>query len=142
MTYASLDQLVERYGEELLLTLADRASSPAGMVDRLIVERALVGADSVVNASLAVRYRLPLAEVPDVVLDCALAIAIYKLHRYSPEDKIKDEYNQALKDLGDLAKGAKKLDLAGVEPAGTGSGRVITIDRERPITPESMQGFI
>lgn len=142
MTYATLDGLISRYGEQMLLDIADRSSPPAGVVDVATVDRALENTDAVVNASLAVRYQLPIAPVPAIVVDIAEAIAIYKLHRFVVEPKIKEEYDQAQRDLSDIASGKKKLDLAGVEPASSGAGTVIAIDRERPLSPESMRGFI
>jgi phage gp36-like protein len=142
MTYATLDALVDRYGQDLLLQVADRASPPSGVVDMRVVTRAQADADATVDASIAVRYRLPLANVPAIVADIAAAIAIYKLHRFTPDAKIKDEYDQALRDLRDIADGRKKLDLDGVEPQTSGAGGVVAIDRARPLTPENLKGFI
>lgn len=142
MTYATLAGLTDRYGEDVLLQLTDRGASATGVVDASVVARALADTDAVIDASLAVRYRLPLAAVPAIVADLALTIAIYKLHRYAADPKIKDDYQQALMDLDAIAAGRKKLDLAGVEPASSGAGGVMTIDRDRPLTPETMTGFI
>ena len=140
MTYATLDALAERYGQDVLLNVADRSGS--GVVDEGTVERALAGADAQIDASLAVRYRLPLVSVPPVVVDLALAIAIYKLHRFAPDPKIDKEHDQALRDLRDIADGRKKLDLAGVEAPTSGAGGVIATDRARDVTPENLRGFI
>jgi phage gp36-like protein len=142
MTYATLAGLLDRYGEGLLLQVTDRASTPTGVVDTAAVDRALVDADAVIDASLAVRYRLPLASTPPIVADLALSIAIYKLHRFEPDAKIKADFEQAMRDLDRIADGRKKLDLAGTEPAGSGAGAVRAIDRERPLSPESLTGFI
>lgn len=142
MTYASLDSLIRRYGEDVLLAVADRSSPPAGVVDVATVEDALNNADAVINASLAVRYRLPLTAVPPLVVDVAQAIAIYKLHRFAPDPKLQSEYDQAMRDLREIASGAKKLDLAGAEPPSSGAGSVMAIDRERDLTPERLKGFI
>lgn len=142
MPYASLQGLADRYGHDLLLQVADRASPPAGVVDAGVIARAIADTDAVIDASLAVRYRLPLAAVPPLVVDLALPIAIYKLHRFAPDQKIKDDYDQALKDLKDVAAGSKRLDLAGHEPASSGGGGVVATDRARPLTPETMRGFI
>lgn len=142
MTYATLAALEDRYGHDLLLQVADRASPPAGVVSPGAIARAQADADATVDASLAVRYRLPLVDVPAIVADIALAITIYKLHRFQPDPKIKDEYDQALRDLRDIAEGRKKLELAGIEPRTSGAGGVMAIDRERPLTPETLVGFI
>lgn len=142
MTYATAPVLEERYGLDLLIQVTDRATPPAGAVDESVLARALADADAVVDASLAVRYRLPLAAVPAVVTDLAAAIAIYKLHRFTPDQKIEKDYEQALRDLRDIADGRKRLDLAGVEPESSGASGVVTIDRPRDFTPENLRGFI
>lgn len=140
MSYTTLAALVGRYGEPLLTQATDRDNS--GQIDEAVVAQQIANAAAVIDASLAVRYRLPLVTVPAIVAELALAIAIYKLHVFSPDQKIKDEYDQALRDLRDLADGRKKLDVAGLEPATSGAGGVIATDRPRPLTPETMTGFI
>lgn len=140
MTYTTLDALRTRFGEVLLIQATDRAG--AGVVDVGMVNQALANTDATINAALAVRYQLPLATVPAVVADIALAIAVYKLHVFSCDPKIKDDHDQALKDLDAIAKGNRKLDVAGIEPISSGAGGVIATDRERPITPETMHGYI
>lgn len=142
MTYATLADLDDRYGLEQLVQLTDRANPPAGVVDTSVVDKALTAADATIDAALAVRYRLPLDSVPDVIVDAALAIAIYKLHRFDPAPKIKDEYEQARKDLDAIAAGRRKLDVAGIEPRTSGSGGVVTTDRPRDMTPDNLRGFI
>lgn len=142
MTYAVQSQLIERYTEQLLLDLTDRANPPAGVVDAAVVERALVGADSIIDGYLAGKYRLPLAEVPPQINDLALAIAIYKLHPFVPDEKIKDDYDGALKMLREIASGAFRLPLAGVEPDARSDSGVKTTDRPRPFSNESLSGFV
>ena len=140
MTYATLDMLKGAFGEANLVSATDRSGT--GSIDVSAVERALVGADATIDAALAVRYRLPLAVVPTIVSEIAVSIALYKLHVFAPDQKVKDDHDQALKDLDRIANGTRKLDVAGIEPQGSGSGGVIATDRVRPLTPETMRGFI
>jgi phage gp36-like protein len=142
MPYTSLDRLARRFGSTMLVQLTDRGDVATGVVDVSIVDDALADTDAVINASLGKRYLLPLAAVPAVVADLALSIAIYKLHVAMPDEKIERDYDQALKDLRDLGTGAKTLDVAGIEPESSGEGGVVTTDRERMFTNESMRGFI
>ncbi len=142
MTYTTLQQLTDRFGEATLIQLTDRAASPVGAIDAAVVTRALTDTDAVINGSLAKRYRLPLAAVPDLVADLALSIAIYKLHVFSPEPKIKDDYDQALRALRQIATGDQVLELAGLEPVTSGAFGVVTSDRPRDLTPDNMRGFI
>tara|TARA_R110000868_G_scaffold230335_6_gene483492 strand:+ start:10284 stop:10712 length:429 start_codon:yes stop_codon:yes gene_type:complete len=142
MPYASLALLTARFGAQTLIQLTDRAEVPTGQIDMAVVDRALADTDAVINAYATVRYKLPLDPVPEMVTDLALTIAIYKLHVYAPDPKIKDDYEQALATLRDIAKGAIKLDAAGIEPTSSGAEGVQFIDRERPLSPETMTGFI
>lgn len=142
MAYTSLDRLARRFGTSMLVQLTDRGEVATGVVDVEAVDQALTDTDAVIDSSLAKRYRLPLAAVPAVVADLALSIAIYKLHPTMPDEKIERDYDQALKDLRDLATGTKTLDVAGIEPETSGAGGVVTTDRERMFTNESLRGFI
>ena len=142
MPYASLQMLVKRFGERTLVQLTDRAEVATGEMDVTVVDQELANTDAVINGYLGNRYRLPLDPVPDQVTDLALSIAIYKLHVFAPDQKIKDDYQDALRMLRDIATGTVKLDAAGVEPASSGASGVEFIDRERPLSPESMTGFI
>lgn len=142
MPYTSLAALTARFGEEMLVQLTDHLTVPTGTIGMATVGDVLASTDAVVDAALAVRYRLPLVAVPAVVAEIALNIAIYKLHRSEPEAKIGKDYDQALRDLDAIAKGTRRLDLAGIEPEGSGSGGVIATDRPRDFTPANMRGFI
>lgn len=142
MPYASQSMLVKRFGEQVIIQLTDRSPEPTGQIDTDLVAQELANTDAVINGRIKVRYRLPLNPVPDEVADLALAIAIYKLHVYTPNDKIVRDYEQALKTLDKIADGKVILDAEGIEPPSASGGEVQFIDRERPLSPESMTGFI
>ena len=142
MSYTTIEELERQFGATMLLQLTDHETEPTGMIDMDTVDQALARADAVIDAALAVRYRLPLVATPAIVTDIATAIAIYKLHRSSPDPKIEKDYEQALKDLRSIAKGDLRLDLAGNEPEGSGSGGVMATDRPRDFSPENLRGFI
>lgn len=141
MPYVTLDQLQDRFGEQMLLELSDRAN--AGAIDISVVGRAQADADAAIDGHLAALYALPVVgDVPVQLVDIACAIVIYKLHLFEVSEKVKNDYAQALKDLGLIAKGAIKLSIAGAEPAAKPGSGVITNDRERPFTEENLGGFI
>lgn len=140
--YATQALLIDRFGERMLVDLSDRGNPPAGAIDAAVVARALADTDAIIDGYLAGRYALPLSEVPPQLTDLALSIAIYKLHRYAPDAKIKDDHDQALRTLVQISNGTVRLPAAGVEPAGATSSGVETIDRARDLTPEGLRGFI
>ncbi|ODR93528.1 hypothetical protein AUC70_11730 [Methyloceanibacter stevinii] len=142
MTYTTQAILAERFGERSLVDLTDRAVPATGVVDADVIDRALADADAVIDGYLKGRYSLPLSETPPLLVDIASAIAFYKLHVRSPDEKVKDDYNDALAKLKDISRGVIRLPVEGIEPAASGDAGVRTTDRERPLTPENLKGFI
>ncbi|MFD1914117.1 gp436 family protein [Halodurantibacterium flavum] len=142
MTYATLQGLTDRYGQDLIVMLTDRSDPPAGTVDADAVTRALLDTDGVIDGYLRARYVTPLPEVPPQITDIALSIAVYKLHRYSPEAKIKDDYEGAIRALREIAAGTIVLTAATTEPTPSGGTGARITDRERPLSAENLKGFI
>lgn len=143
MSFATLQQLIDRYGEAMLLDLTDRANPPAGVIGAAVAERGLADASAVIEGHLAARYAMPLQTVPQILVDVCLKLWVWNLHLHTPTEKVKADYDQAMRLLRDIAKGDVRLpDSAGSEPAAAeGSGAEFT-DRERDFTPETMKGFI
>ncbi|MFN3971247.1 MAG: gp436 family protein [Gemmobacter sp.] len=142
MTYATEAQLIERYGEPMLTAATDRGPVPTGAPDPASLARALASADAVIDGYLAARYALPLAEVPPLLADLAQAIAIWRLHPYATDPKLKEDFESAMRTLRDIADGRVRLALAGAEVPGTGGTGARITDRERPFTEGNMKGFI
>ena len=103
MAYTDLAKLTARFGEDLLLQLADRDGS--GAVDDGVVDGAIADTDAAIDGYLAGRYKLPLATTPPLLADLAAAIAIYKLHTYEPDAKIAEDYKDAMRQLRENLKG-------------------------------------
>jgi phage gp36-like protein len=144
VTYATQAQLIDRYGEAMLIDLTDRGDPPSGEIDVDVVSRALADADAAIDGYLAGRYQAPLsAPPPPAVTDLALAIAIYKLHRNVASDKIRNDYTDALKMLRDISAGVASLaGVDGAAPPGSGASGVRTNQPTRPMTADTMKGFI
>ncbi|QBR36034.1 DUF1320 domain-containing protein [Leisingera sp. NJS201] len=142
MAYAAQDDLVTRYGQDLLVELTDRGEEPTGEIDADVVAKAISGTDALIDGHLQGRYVLPMAETPPLIRELAEQITIYKLHRYTPSELIKDEQKAALATLEKIAKGTVRLPVAGVEPATQPGNGVRVTDRERPLTALNLKGFI
>jgi len=142
MTYATLDQLTDRYGEQMLVLLTDRGAVATGTIDADVIARALTDADAMIDGFLKGRYVLPLAETPPLLSDLAQMIAVWKLHRHAPDEKIEKDYKEAMAILDRIGSGKVRLPVAGIEPAAAPSSGVRLTDRERPLTAENLKGFI
>ncbi|MGL5166639.1 MAG: gp436 family protein [Afipia sp.] len=142
MSYATQADLVEKFGIDLMLGVADRADPPAGTIDPVVVGRSLADADAMIDGYLKGRYALPLATTPPLVRTLALTITIYLLHRDTVAEKIRRDYEDAISTLKQIAGGIVRLDVAGVEPASSGATGVRVNDRPRDMTPDNMKGYI
>jgi len=142
MAYATQAQLIDRFGEDFLIRLTDRAEPATGAIDANVVARAIADTDAMIDGYIAGRYALPLAENPPLVIDLAQVIAIYKLHVYEPDQKIRADYEDAMRQLREIAGGTIKLPVAGLDPEGAGGTGVRVTDRERPMTEDNLKGFI
>ena len=126
----------------MLISLTDRAKPATGVIDTSVVDRALADTDATIDGYLAGRYQLPLASTPALVTELALPIAIYKMHRKVASEKIRKDYDDAMKALREISTGTIRLDIAGAEPASSSTGGVRTSDCDRPMTNNTMKGFI
>jgi phage gp36-like protein len=143
MPYASQDGLIARFGAAALIDLTDRAIPPEGEIDEGVVTAALEDTDALIDGYLAKRYRLPITGQHRLLAALAETIAFYKLHAHVVGEKVAQDYRDALRTLERIAAGDVRLTgLEGAEPAGSGAAGVRTTDRERPLTPENMKGFI
>lgn len=142
MTYATTQNLLDRVGEAMLISLTDRATPATGEVAESVAAAAIADADAAIDGYLKGRYALPLASTPPLVRDLSVAIAIYKLHRNVASDKVRSDYEDAFRQLREIAAGTIRLDVAGVEPASSGATGVRVNDRPRDMTPDNLKGVL
>ena len=140
--YATVQQMTDRFGADMLVALTDRVAVATGLIDAAIVTKALTDASEVIDGFLAAKYVLPLTSVPGLVADLAQSIAIYKLHLSDPDPKVTRDYQDAMRALRDIASGQLRIPVAGLDPAVTEGSGVQIVDRERPFTAENMTGFV
>ncbi|MFN3575371.1 MAG: gp436 family protein [Tabrizicola sp.] len=142
MPYVTLDQLKDRFGEQMLIALTDRGPDAHGVVDPDVVAHALAETDALIDGYLAGRYALPLTATQTLLVSVAGSIAIYLLHRYEAPEKIAADYKMAIGTLEQIARGTIRLTAAGAEQPSTGATGVQIADRERPFTDANLKGFI
>lgn len=118
MTYATLQQLIERYSERELRNITD----PDGQtLDTVKAQLALADAASEIDGYLGLRYVLPLENaegepLPNASVQtlarCACDIAVYRLQTLRPSDDIKDarqRYEDVIKLLQRIGTGDVSL---------------------------------
>jgi phage gp36-like protein len=114
MSYATLPDMIGRFGEEELIRLTDRDRT-AGAVVEDVLDRALADADGEINGYLAVRYALPLPSVPVMLVQIACDIARYYLYDDQATEQVRQRYEDAISRLKGIVKGLVNLALPAPE---------------------------
>lgn len=109
MSYASQQDMVDRYGERELIALTGGLA--AGVIGAANLSRALTDTAAEIDSYLAARYTVPMSPIPDVVVMWACDIARFRLYRSDAPETVTDRYKTAIKALENTAKGLLKLDI-------------------------------
>ncbi len=122
MPYATQADLTDRFSTVELTQLTDRDNT-VNAIDATVLERALLDADAEIDARLQARYALPLASVPQVLVNIACDIARYRLYDDRATDQVTRRYEDAIRLLDKIGKGEVNLGLtAALQPTGVAGG--------------------
>lgn len=102
-TYATLSDLVLRFGERELAQLSNR--SGLDVIDDAVVARALEDANAEAHAYLATRYPVPVAPVPALLARLVCDIARYRLYDDAAPEEVRKRYEDAVRLLRSIAAG-------------------------------------
>lgn len=105
MTYATQQDLEERFGPQELAQLTD--PDAGAVIDATVVARALSDAAAEIDARLSTRgYTLPLATVPTVLVRVAADLARYFLWDARASEQVRNRYRDAIGLLDKIGSGA------------------------------------
>lgn len=139
MTYATQQNLVDRFGAAEIQQLSDIGNS--GSIDAARVGRVLTDASNKIDGYLASRYALPLSTVPPMLEQICCDLARYLLAT-RPTEETRKRYEDALAWLDKVAQG--KYDLGGassVQPPIAG-GAIGIAPGGRTFTSDSLNDFL
>ena len=112
MSYTDINIIEKRFPRENIGQLTDDEGSD-DVVDEVVAE-VIKAADGEINALLTGRYPVPLATVPDIIVNCSTEIFIYLLHqRYVDEipDTWQKAYDRRMKYLTKISEGKADLPI-------------------------------
>lgn len=110
MSYATLDDLTSRFGEDEILQLTDTDRS--GAPDPATVERAQADADAEIDAALIARYALPMSPVPKLLQRIACDLMRESFYTSAMPDVVKDRATVSRRLLASISRGDIRLDAA------------------------------
>lgn len=141
MTYATQQDLIDRFGSPELVELTNRGEIATGEIDATMVTAALVEADAEINSYLRKQVPTPLDPVPDQVKRIGVDIARYRLYRDNAPDYVVRGYTDAIKWLTRAAAGDVSLGDATAPTAPASAGAVEFEAPRRVFTSRTLKGF-
>jgi phage gp36-like protein len=138
--YAALSDLLERFEERELVQLTDEEAT--GAVDQGRIDRALTAATATIDGYLASLYQLPLARVPDNIVELCCDVTRFKLwqRKGSPPDAVEKANTSAIRTLEQIAKGLIKID-AGEREQPARDGAIVTEGNDRVFGRDRLKGY-
>lgn len=109
MTYATQQNMIDRFGSQELIELTDRSN--LGAIDATVLGQALADANNEVDSYLSSVCTLPLISVPPRLIKLAADIARYELYGASCTPQVLQRYTDAISFLKLLVAGTVSLGL-------------------------------
>jgi phage gp36-like protein len=141
MAYCTQDDLLKMLPEP---EMAQLTAESGDVPDEAVVAEVIAKAAAEIDSYLAVRYVLPLTEIPSQVKHLAVDMAIYHLHsRRGMMLEIRGKnYDKSLAFLKDVAAGrAEIIGATGVELPGDAGSVVEVSSSTRIFSRDEMSGF-
>jgi phage gp36-like protein len=143
--YATVGDMIARYGETQMIRLSVPEDRTAVAVDATKIERALTDATAIIEDYVRGRYLVPIADPPDSIVRAACILARYDLAQgeaTDPSEEMSKGRKEVISWLENIAKELVNLAVPAAEPAGpaVGSGPRMS-DRPRIFTDESLGGM-
>lgn len=139
MSYATVQNLIDRFGESEIRQRTDKDVS--GAVDQAVAQAALDKADAIIDNRLRRLYQVPLVDPPLQIRDIAEVLARWKLYDDRVPESIQKEAEMALSELDRMAAGKTVLDAPGAAAGSTTAGLPQTDAPEREFTRDTLQGY-
>ena len=108
MSYITYTDLVLAFGEEEIVSLADRDRD--GEIDDGVIEDAIAFSDTHIDSYLREKYTVPLAVLPANLQGMACDFARYRLYQDQPTQNVQNRYDVGCFYLKDVARGLVMLD--------------------------------
>lgn len=121
MNYATINDLIERFGSDELEAIA--LSESHDTLDESRITTALADASRQIDSYLRLRHSVPLNPVAGVIVSACADIARFHLHDDHAPEAVKERYQATIRWLKDIAAGTASLGAD--DNTITGTGRVV-----------------
>lgn len=141
MTYATKQDLIDRYTEGELVRLTDTVNTPKSTIDDTAVDRAIADAESLINGYLRSRMETPVSPARRDLTTATCKLARYYLYKDLATERVRDDYEDVIAWLKDIASGKVSLgdDTSAIEAPSSGSPQIS--GPCRVFTDDTLKGF-
>lgn len=142
MSYATVQDMIDRFGETEMIRLSEPEDRTAEAVLDAKVEKALADATALINDYVRGRYAVPIAAPGLSVVRAACILARYDLakgERTFPTEQMEKDRKEIVAWLEGIAAGRINLDAPAASASGSAGIRVR--DRDSMFSPEQMKGW-
>ncbi len=113
MPYATVNDMVERFGQIEMIRLSTRDDALPESIDGPRVENALADATALIDSYLRARYAVPLSPIPREIIRACCYLARYDLAQggeQKPSEQMTKDRDDTLAWLSDMASSDGRLD--------------------------------
>lgn len=141
--YASVANMVERFGNTEMIRLSMPEDRETETLDPAKIEVALIDATALIDGYLRGRYKVPLATVPMDVVRAACILARYDLakgERVEPTEQMRLERKEVILWLENIAKGLITIEAVAAGSFGKSNGPRFS-GRPATFSDQSLKGW-
>jgi phage gp36-like protein len=109
MAYSAKTDMISLFGETEIIQLTDRDS--LGVIDDVILSRAILSADGEIDSYIGAVYELPLPSVSDMLVTASCNITRFRLYSSRATEEVKIRYDDTIRWLRDVSRGIATLGL-------------------------------
>lgn len=140
MSYATKQQMIDRFSERELVELTDRVQPYTEAIVDNVLDRAMEAADAEIDSYLRGHYLVPVVPAPVLLIDIACDNARWRLCDELIPETVQKRRDEAISRLRDIARGVIQLDVATSDET-TSSGMPQFEGPGRIFTRGTMRGF-
>lgn len=145
MPYASVQDMVDRFGNTEVLRLSDPEDRSNEVIVAAKVELAIADAGALVDDYVRGRYLTPLAPAPASIVRATCVLARYDLakgERTEPTEQMRLDRKEVISWLEGIAAGRVNLDVQPASGSASSEGADARIsDREAAFTNDTLRGW-
>lgn len=141
MPYAIAQDMADQFGEREVIALTDR--DQVGVIDSIVLARALADTDAEIDSYLAGRYSLPLAGSFPALKRHACNMARYHLSgaEVTEVDVVRTRYKDAIRYLESIRDGKTRLAADAAGAPAPEAARIAVVGSDRTFTRDTLAEF-